>query len=244
MTAPARDPWPEKQAGGYTRLDGSVEFYGRVQALLPAEGVVLDFGAGRGKWLEDPCAYRRDLNDLRGPGRLVIGADPDPAIAANSGLDAAVLSAPDLRLPLREASVDLIVADWVLEHLDRPEAFVTEMERVLRPGGWLCARTPNRWGYVGIGARLVPNRMHTRLLARLQPARAEKDVFATAYRMNTAGSLAALFRSEAWTDASYPFNPDPDYAGRSRTVTQLISIWQTVAPAALATDIFLFLQRR
>lgn len=40
--------FPEIGAGGYTSRDGTVEFYGRVQALLRPTMHVLDFGAGRG----------------------------------------------------------------------------------------------------------------------------------------------------------------------------------------------------
>jgi len=230
-------------AGGYTRQDGSVEFYGRVQALLPTRGVVLDFGAGRGWWREDDCEYRRRLNDLRGVARFVVGVDVDPAVAGNTGIDAAMLVDPDVRLPLRSASVDVTVADWVFEHLDRPDHFAAEMERVIRPGGWLCARTPNRWGYVGVGARLIPNGWHTRLLSRLQPSRQAKDVFPTTYRVNTRSRIGELFRPSSWEDAVYMFNPDPGYTGRSRSAATVLAGWQRIAPPPLATNIFVFLRR-
>jgi len=41
-----------------------------------------------------------------------------------------------------------------------------------RPGGWLCAgATPNRWGYIALGASLVPNALACGGVARLQPDR-------------------------------------------------------------------------
>lgn len=244
MNGVAAGAYPEILAGGYSRQDGSVEFYGRVRALLPSQGVVLEFGAGRGWWREDTCRYRRELHDLRGADRFVLGVDVDRAIAENTGLDAAVLVSGDVRLPLRPASVDLAVADWVFEHLDQPEAFAAEMQRVIRPGGWLCARTPNRWGYVGIGARVVPNRLHTTVLGRLQPFRQDKDVFATAYRMNTLSRVDELFPPSSWLNATYPFNPDPGYAGRSRLAWRLLTAWQRMALAPTATNLFVFFQRQ
>lgn len=45
--------FPEVSAGGFTRMDGTVEFYTRVNALLRPDMTVLDFGAGRGAGLVD-----------------------------------------------------------------------------------------------------------------------------------------------------------------------------------------------
>ena len=39
--------YPENMAGGFSRCDGTVQFYQRVRALLRPGWVVLDFGAVR-----------------------------------------------------------------------------------------------------------------------------------------------------------------------------------------------------
>ena len=47
--------YPENRAGGFSRCDGTVQFYQRVRALLRPNYVVLDFGAGRGAaYYQDP----------------------------------------------------------------------------------------------------------------------------------------------------------------------------------------------
>jgi hypothetical protein len=52
-------------------------------------------------------------------------------------------------------------------------------------------------------ARLVPNRRHAKVLESVQPGRREKDVFPTAYKMNTRHALAELFdRDYEWAAAS------------------------------------------
>lgn len=53
-----RQLYPESGAGGFSRVDGTVEFYTRVNALLSPDAVVVDLGAGRGKQSEDPVAFR------------------------------------------------------------------------------------------------------------------------------------------------------------------------------------------
>ncbi len=137
----------EVAAGGYSRRDGTVEFFGRVNALLTPGSVVVDLGAGRGRGaLDDAVDYRRQLCVLRGKCQRAIGVDIDPAVRDNPGLDEAHVIALDAPLPFADDSVDLVVSDMTFEHIDRPEHTVAELTRVLRPGGWICARTPNRWG--------------------------------------------------------------------------------------------------
>ncbi len=49
--------YPESRFGGFSDLDGTVAFYGRIQALLAAGMTVLDVGCGRGAGLmEDSVA--------------------------------------------------------------------------------------------------------------------------------------------------------------------------------------------
>jgi SAM-dependent methyltransferase len=239
-----REPYPELHAGGFSRVDGTVEFFSRVQALLPESGHVLDLGAGRGKWQEDACAWRRRLSDLRGDGRLVIGADIDHAVTQNRGVDTAVLLPPEGGLPFPDASLAMVVSDWVFEHVADPLLLAGELTRTVAPGGWVCARTPNRWGYVGLGARLIPNDKHVHLLGRLQPQRADKDVFPVSYRLNARSAVRRFFREEEWLDRSYTYNPDPDYVGTSHVARSLVLAWQRLAPQGFGTTLHIFLRRR
>ena len=169
--------FPEVGAGGYSRRDGTLEFFGRVNALLDPNGVALDLGAGRGRGaVDDTVEYRRRMRVLRGKCRRVIGIDVDPAVLDNPGLDEAYVIEHDAPLPLDDSSVDLVVSDMTFEHIDHPAHTAAELTRVLRPSGWICARTPNRWGYIGIAANAIPNRWHVALLKYLQPQRDRKSV--------------------------------------------------------------------
>ena len=234
----------ETGAGGFSTIDGTVQFFSRVQSVLPPEGIVVDFGAGRGKWTEDSCTWRRRLCDLRGAGRVVVGLDIDWAVAENRGLDAAVMIDSGASLPFADRSVRLVVADWVFEHLDNPRGVASELARVVAPGGWVCARTPNKWGYIALGSRLVPQRHHVRALRTLQPGRAERDVFPTRYRLNTLVEVARAFPPPAWRDCSHPYNPDPGYVGHSKVATGLVAAWQRLAPPPLSATLHVFVQRR
>lgn len=238
--------YTETAAGGYTRLDGDIAFFGRVQALLSELGpdaVVVDFGAGRGRASEDPVPYRRNLHDLRATDRRVIGLDVDPVVLENPLVDEAHIIEPGVRLPIPDASVDLIVSDFTFEHVDDPGPVAREFERILKPGGWVCARTPNKWGFIAIGARLVPNRLHVRALHTLQPGKHEVDTFPTRYRMNTRGALRRIFPAPAFEVHAYTTDYEPHlYAGQSRVLTS--ALWALRAlPAPLRSMWVVFVRK-
>lgn len=238
--------YPEIGAGGYSRVDSRVNFYMRVNAVLRPEMTVVDLGAGRGAWVANLGSFARSLVTLKGKCRHVIGIDPDPAVFENPTLDEALVAAPGDPLPLADASVDLIVAYAVLEHVAEPERFAAEIGRVLRPGGWFCAWTPNRWGYIGIGAQLVPNSLHARLLPWVSPGdrRAEQDVFPTVYRMNTRARIRRLFPGDAYEDCSHIVNGPPAYNLGSTFVARLIQLYGRLAPPALGQMLHVFVRRR
>jgi SAM-dependent methyltransferase len=48
----------------------------------------------------------------------------------------------DKRLPLEDGSVDALVCIHVMEHLPRPEFSISEIARVLAPGGIFCGGSP------------------------------------------------------------------------------------------------------
>ncbi len=236
--------YPEAAVGGYTQLDGQVEFYTRVNALVDQDSHVLDFGAGRGQWAVDPMpAISRRLRMLRGRVARVVGTDVDEAVLTNPSLDEAKVVAPGEPLPYADGTFDLVIADHVLEHVDAEHApeVAAEMMRLLKPGGWLAARTPNKWGMIGVGARAVPNKLHARVLDRLQPGRKAEDVFPVRYEMNTRKDLARLFAPH--TVHVYGHASEPTYFGRSTAMWRVAAGVDRLTPARLRPTLMVFVQK-
>ncbi len=234
--------YPEVGAGGFTRLDGNVEFYSRVNALLRPDMRVLDLGAGRGVAAEDTVAFRRQLATLKGKVAHVVGVDVDEAVKANPGLDEAIVYDGRV-LPLGDESVDLILSDWVFEHIQDPEVFAREIERVLKPGGWLCARTPYLFSLLVVASSLVPNRHHSSVLKRVQPDRQEQDVFPAAYRLNTKTAVRRYFRPEKWLNHTYTWTPSPVYHFDNPVIYKLVQIYQTLKRPLSGDFLYIFLQK-
>lgn len=237
--------YPESMAGGFTRYDGFVEFYTRINSLLDASSRVLDFGAGRGSWTTEPLpAYSRHLRAFHERVGEVVGIDVDSAVMENPALAAAQVVGPSEPIPYPDATFDLVLADYVLEHVRKPDAprVADEILRVLKPGGWLAARTPNKWGIIGIGARSVPNRLHTRFLHRLQPGRRDEDVFPVEYHMNTRRALRGYF-PQPHELVVYGHTSEPTYFGQSKVAWRLASFLGRITPPVLEPTLMVFVRK-
>ena len=237
--------YPEYGAGGFTKYDGGLEFYGRINALLRADMVVLDLGAGRGAQFETNSSYRYETVRMQGKVAKVLGVDVDPAVLENTHLDEALVYDGN-RLPLDDLSVDLIICDWVLEHVEHPQVFSDEVTRVLRPGGWFCARTPNSFSILATASRMIPNRIHARLLQKIQPGslREARDVFPTLYRMNSIAAIRRLFPAARWLNCSYTFSPEPAYTFGSVMVMRLMRALQYLKLPLGGECLYVFLQKK
>src|SRR5229473_3983267 len=73
------------------------------------------------------------------PSRNMLGI---AAASATAGL--AYVQATAGHIPLREACADLVFASMVWHHIPDQHEAGREIVRVLRPGGYLCVRTPTR----------------------------------------------------------------------------------------------------
>jgi SAM-dependent methyltransferase len=237
--------YPEIGAGGFTRIDGTVAFYVRLNSLLRPEMTVLDLGAGRGAELNnDPSHYRRTLSTLRGRVKLLVGVDVDDAVLENEFLDEAIVNPINSPLPFPDNTFDVIYSDWVLEHVANPSEFSEQVLRVLKPGGWFCARTPNRWGFNGLATNTLPNNSHSRILKYLQPTRNSRDVFPTTYKLNSMSRLARYFGSDCWDNYSYFYNPEPAYVQGSRLLMRAVMLFNRLTPSRFANDLHVFLRKR
>lgn len=144
---------------------------------------VLDVGCGKG--LAGPFPWDQY------PEVTLVGLDPDPAAASNPHLDRFILLPAEGNWPLADVTVDLAVSRSVLEHVADPDQFLTNLRRVLRPGGKFIFLTPNRRHFSMVISRLLPHRIKTWFLG-WTGRRKDDDIFPTHYRMNTAEKLRML----------------------------------------------------
>jgi SAM-dependent methyltransferase len=237
--------FPEVVAGGFSRIDGTVAFYQRVNALVTPATVMIDFGAGRGAAHFDPASdYRRNLCNFKGRVSRVIGLDVDQAVLTNPALDEALLLDPNGRAPLPSNCADLIVSDFTFEHLPDPAQSASEIDRLLKPGSWICARTPNRYGYIALANRFIPETVRHAVLKTAQPHRKDEDVFPAVYRLNTPNALKKYFPPSQFDHFVYGWDAEPAYHANSRSIYRAFQLIQYLTPPPLKTILMAFIRKK
>jgi 2-polyprenyl-3-methyl-5-hydroxy-6-metoxy-1,4-benzoquinol methylase len=116
------------------RLDLVVEECRRHTSLIAKR--TLDAGCGYGAFSAAAAAHGAAVVSVDIGARLVART---VARAGSRGLVGDVC-----RLPLRDASFDVVLSSEVLEHTRAPAQALGELARVLRPSGLLVLTTPNR----------------------------------------------------------------------------------------------------
>ena len=128
--------------------------------------------------------------------RMLVGMDVDGAIKEHPLLSHKVFGWAD-PMPFREDVFDLVTANMVVEHIERPKEILREIRRVLAPGGRFVLHTPNRRYYAIALARMAPRAVKAKLIWLLE-RRKEQDVFKTYYRINTPGDVRRLARESGF----------------------------------------------
>lgn len=233
--------YPESRIRGYTAVDGTIAFYSRVNELVKPESVVLDVGCGVGHYGSDPISFRRDMRVFKGRCRRVIGLDVDAGAVTNPFLD-------EFRLlnggswPVEAGSIDLVLCDWVMEHLNDPVVFFAETARVLRFGGYMCIRTPNLFSYLGVASKLVPNRFHYPVKSNVTGTEGV-DAFPTLYRCNSKVKIRAMMLTHGMEPLIYAHEPEPSYLSFSPVAYLVGVLYQRWAPNAIKSVILAFGRR-
>jgi SAM-dependent methyltransferase len=197
------------------------------RALRP-EARVLDAGCGRKTRL---AGYRDQIAEL-------VGVDLDAeAGAENLALDRFVVADLCSRLPFEDAYFDLVYANFVVEHLDAPEAAFHEWRRVLRPDGALVLLTSNRASPLFAAASLLPCRLRV-VLKRAGARVIERDVIRTRYRANTPRRLAALLAGAGFAQVTVSYAATLHrYAERKPGLARLIRALERLFPPRLRSTI-------
>jgi len=169
------------------RVDGTTEFYRLIQRSLQPDFNVLDLG----------CGFGRTETDLRAKARLVVGCDLGEDVKENYFVGARTQGS-GYNLPFSDSVFDVIIMDYVLEHLEFPDKCASELFRVLRPEGKLFVRTPNLFHYVSLISYVTPHSFHRKAVQWIGQS-PELHPFETYYRVNTCKAARRCFESAGFS---------------------------------------------
>jgi 2-polyprenyl-3-methyl-5-hydroxy-6-metoxy-1,4-benzoquinol methylase len=122
--------------------------YASAASALRARGVhgrIVDVGCGAGR-------LRTFLGDM-----LESYAGVDAIEYEGLGSGVAFMRADLNRdpIPVPDHSADVAISIETIEHLENPRAFVRELVRIVKPGGWVVVSTPNQRSILSLAALLV-----------------------------------------------------------------------------------------
>jgi SAM-dependent methyltransferase len=198
---------------------------------------VLDFGCGRGAV---------ELYDFRSSGVRVCGADVDPVVLVNPMLDEAKVI-KDGRLGWPDGTFDVICSSHVLEHVPDPARTLSELHRVLKPGGHVVAVTPNARALPALVARVTPSSFHRWVNAKR--GRRTVDTFPTLYRLNTVRQVTEAASGSGFTVEMLEYwEGRPEYFLFSRWAFYIGLAWERLVNrcgmlAGLRSSLFIVLRK-
>ena len=144
-------------------------------------------------------------------------------------------------IPLADRTIDIAYADYVLEHVEDPTIFLSEVRRVLRPGAPFFFRAPNLWFYVSLVSLLTPQWLH-RLIAnpmRGLPSDAHEP-WPTFYRLNTRRSIKKKAIGTGFNRLEFRmFEGEPSYLMFNRAAFMLGLAYERIVNA---TDLLSFMR--
>lgn len=120
----------------------------RLGQVRPAGGTLVDVGCGVGHVIPhvEPLCDR------------YIGADIVRHDDLPDSVEFAKIDMESGRIPLDDESVDVVCAIEVISMVENPRAFVREMARIVRPGGWVFVSTLNNLSLLNLLTLVVRQR--------------------------------------------------------------------------------------
>ncbi len=167
------------------------------------------------KILDIGCGHGLNMKSIYKVTKHTYGLDSDSeALEKNTIIQNKKVGTAE-NLPFLDNFFDIVVLEWVLEHLENPQEVFDEIYRVLKPGGKVIFLTPNVWNYNVWIIRLIPNVFHDFLTRKLYQ-RQENDTYPTRYRINSYRQCQRILEPIGFSEKKFIHNGDPSYISFNR----------------------------
>lgn len=201
--------YPSFKTGGYF-------FRKYLKNYINGDSIILDAGCGSGGI----------ISEFKSVPRLIIGLDIDEKLLETNQIADKKIVADLEKIPLEDKSVDIVVSEFVLEHLKNPELVFKEIFRIVRPGGKFIFLTSNVLNLVMILSKILPLEAHRFLRRKL--LKKEEDACSTFYKTNTYRKLLKLGISVGFQEYEILRAGNPEYLGFCKPLACLSIIFEKI----------------
>lgn len=186
--------YPKFKTGGYF-------FRKYLKKYINNNSTILDAG----------CGNNGILSEFKFTPRLIIGVDVNKKLLEENKIVNKKIIANLEHIPSNSNLVDVVVSEFVLEHLRNPSLALKEISRVLKPGGVFIFITPNIINPIMTLSKIFPHTIHTFL--RVTLLKKEEETHFTYYRANTYRKLLRLGKLAGFQHCEILRAGNPEYLG-------------------------------
>jgi len=186
--------YPDFKSAGYY-------FRNYLKNNLDENKVVLDAG----------CGEKGLISEFKPHIKNIIGVDIDKESLKNNLIINQKILANLSSVPIEDQSIDIITAEFVLEHLKNPNEVFQEFSRILKSNGSLIFVTPNILNPIMIMSKILPLGFHK--IFRKKLLKKENDSYYTHYSANTYQKLKKLGLMNNFKKIEIKRAGSPEYTG-------------------------------
>ncbi len=186
--------YPDFKTAGYYYRD-------YLRKTLNKKSIVLDAG----------CGSRGILYEFKGDCKKIIGVDRDRELLWRNKFVDEKIEADLASIPLESESIDIVVAEFVLEHLKKPKDVFKEINRILKPGGVFIFLTPNVLNPIMGTSKFLPHFLHKFFLTKVLKKKIKAHQ--TFYKTNSYTNLVKGFNGAGFEGVEIVRAGNPEYLG-------------------------------
>lgn len=186
--------YPKYKTGGYF-------FRKYLKNYINNNSIILDAG----------CGNNGIISEFKSTTRLIIGIDVNEKLLSENKIVDKKIIADLEHIPLDSNSVDIVISEFVLEHLDNPSLAFKEILRILKPKGAFIFITPNSLNPIMTLSKILPHTFHS--LLRIKLLKKEEETHPTYYRANNYRRLLKLGETTGFYNCEITRAGNPEYLG-------------------------------
>jgi SAM-dependent methyltransferase len=188
------------------------DYLSLVKKYMKKNSVILDAGCGEGG------VFSKSELNKKSKRKVLMGIDLGKS--KNLYVDKKYFGSLD-KLPFKDNCFDIIVCEWVAEHLEYSESVFTEFSRVLKKGGHLVLFTPNVLNPLVFFSKIISSKLKDAILTRFLHKR-EDDLFPVFLRCNSVRKIRKLAKKTNFNNEFTKTYYNPEYFIFNKTLLKFV----------------------